>query len=57
MRPFILPDFVHSFNKSYFYEQPEGITIAGFVIITDVGLFGTFTGHIAAWLMNAHRPK
>jgi len=54
MRPFILPDFVHSLNKWHFYEQPEGRTIAGFLMITGVGLFGTFTGYIVAWFMDAH---
>jgi voltage-gated potassium channel len=35
----------------------EGRVIAGFMMITGVGLFGTFTGYIAAWFMDAHRPK
>ena len=29
----------------------EGRIVAGFLMITGVGLFGTFTGFVAAWFM------
>jgi voltage-gated potassium channel len=35
----------------------EGRIIAGFLIITGVGLFGTFTGFIAAWFMGDKTKK
>jgi voltage-gated potassium channel len=30
---------------------PEGRIIAAFLMVTGVGLFGTFTGYVAAWFM------
>lgn len=35
----------------------EGRIIAGFLMITGVGLFGTFTGFITAWFMGENKSK
>jgi voltage-gated potassium channel len=35
----------------------EGRIIAGFLMITGVGLFGTFTGFIASWFLEPGKSK
>lgn len=35
----------------------EGRIIAAFLMITGVGLFGTFTGFVAAWFMGGKRKE
>lgn len=36
---------------------PEGRIIAAFLMVTGVGLFGTFTGYVAAWFMGDKQEK
>ena len=36
---------------------PEGRIIAAFLMITGVGLFGTFTGYVSAWFMGDNQKK